>query len=257
VREYLLDLEYLHTETHGPIFDQMNANNGAIASVAGMSGVFRLRGVDIHRVVRCAPVAGSGVSPAATPERNVLAQLDELTRRLALCTSYEEATRTAFGAHIASVLHALDPATSEPAGPAEQIATPALAGETLRLTYYHADDSVFADDAYVIKGAAGRILWKLLREHDRSGRDSFTNRPTARRAARAAAGQRQPRGPSPRAAQAARFRRVRNRARPHGPWPSAAPRRAPSPNERGRNGRPLQDIRGLRVASSSDRIRNS
>lgn len=35
---------------------------------------------------------------------------------------------------------------------------------------------MFVGDAYVIKGAPGRILWKLLREHTRDGRTEFTNR---------------------------------------------------------------------------------
>ena len=49
-------------------------------------------------------------------------------------------------------------------------------GEPLAVAYYQADDSVFVDDAYVVKGAPGRILWKLLREHAADGRVSFTNR---------------------------------------------------------------------------------
>jgi hypothetical protein len=32
------------------------------------------------------------------------------------------------------------------------------------------------DDAYLIKGIAGRILWKLLRIYDREQRVQFTNR---------------------------------------------------------------------------------
>jgi len=46
----------------------------------------------------------------------------------------------------------------------------------IEITYYRADDSVFADGDYVIKGAPGRILWKLLREHVAEGRMQFTNR---------------------------------------------------------------------------------
>src|SRR5581483_1273358 len=90
LREYVLDLRYLHTETHGPTFDAMRANTEAIASLTGMEGVFRLRGVDVHRVVRCAAVAGTGASRARALERGSLRQLDELTRRLALCTDYDE-----------------------------------------------------------------------------------------------------------------------------------------------------------------------
>ena len=49
-------------------------------------------------------------------------------------------------------------------------------GEPLAVAYYQADDSVFVDDAYVVKGVPGRILWKLLREHEADGRTSFSNR---------------------------------------------------------------------------------
>src|SRR5439155_1552381 len=48
-------------------------------------------------------------------------------------------------------------------------------GEPLAVAYYQADDSVFVDDAYVVKGVPGRILWKLMREHAADGRISFTN----------------------------------------------------------------------------------
>ena len=49
-------------------------------------------------------------------------------------------------------------------------------GTPLAVAYYQADDSVFVDDVYVVKGVPGRILWKLLREHAADGRTSFTNR---------------------------------------------------------------------------------
>jgi hypothetical protein len=42
--------------------------------------------------------------------------------------------------------------------------------------YYNADDSIFIDDAYLIKGIAGRILWKLVQSYDQSGRVEFTNK---------------------------------------------------------------------------------
>jgi hypothetical protein len=42
--------------------------------------------------------------------------------------------------------------------------------------HYTADDSIFIDDAYLIKGIAGRILWKLLQDHSRTGRVEFTNK---------------------------------------------------------------------------------
>jgi hypothetical protein len=49
-------------------------------------------------------------------------------------------------------------------------------GAPVSVTYYQADDSVFVEDDYVIKGASGRILWKMLREHAQTRRATFTNR---------------------------------------------------------------------------------
>ena len=46
----------------------------------------------------------------------------------------------------------------------------------VRLRYYVADGSVFIDDAYVIKGVAGRLLWKVSTEFVATGRTAFTNR---------------------------------------------------------------------------------
>ena len=42
--------------------------------------------------------------------------------------------------------------------------------------HYPCDDSVFLDHDYLIKGVAGAILWRLVREHARSGRTDFTTR---------------------------------------------------------------------------------
>ena len=58
----------------------------------------------------------------------------------------------------------------------EPVLASAPQGEPLGVAYYQADDSVFVDDAYVVKGVPGRILWKLLREHAADGRTSFSNR---------------------------------------------------------------------------------
>jgi hypothetical protein len=41
---------------------------------------------------------------------------------------------------------------------------------------YQADDSIFIDDAYLIKGIAGRIFWKLVQSYAQDGRADFTNK---------------------------------------------------------------------------------
>ena len=64
------------------------------------------------------------------------------------------------------------PATeAEPAAPARNDAT---RGATVR--FFASDGSTFIDDEYLIKGVAGRILWRLVRDHSESGRTEFTNR---------------------------------------------------------------------------------
>src|SRR5262249_8815619 len=44
------------------------------------------------------------------------------------------------------------------------------------LRYFPTDGSTFIDSEYLIKGVAGRILWRLLNDHHEDGRTEFTNR---------------------------------------------------------------------------------
>ena len=76
--------------------------------------------------------------------------------------------------HLASAFLAL--AAEPDADPAEP--APARSGEAKAATvkYFVVDDSVFIDDEYLIKGVAGAIFWKLLRDHVREGRTEFSNR---------------------------------------------------------------------------------
>jgi adenylate cyclase len=92
--QFALDLRYLHTESDGAIFDEVEANLAAVASQMGMSDVFRLRGVDIHRVLRCESF-GETAAPARDPgaDRDALPLLDEFMRRLALCVDFADAAR--------------------------------------------------------------------------------------------------------------------------------------------------------------------
>jgi hypothetical protein len=311
MQQYAIDLQYLHTETEGRIFDQMKANLDAVASQSGMADVFRLRGVDVHRVLRCAKVDGDFVlEQRSEPARDLLGPLDEFVRRVGQCEQYADATRAALealddlfgfrhaillaadedgrlfgvasngysvssagaevpagvgvigtaaerrqvvsvgslartrsmtdavrhaveregaempgreiplpglptarsaaavplavrrgvigvlyleseepgrfgpqterllrilGGHLAAALAVLEDDRREspdaPAAPA-----PPETGEALAVSYYQADDSVFVDGEYLVRGVPGRILWKLLREHAADGRTAFTNR---------------------------------------------------------------------------------
>jgi len=67
---YRLYLQYLRTETEGPLFENMKAKLAAIASHTGMSKVFRLLGSDIYRVQRIEVVPGN--LPSQSPLRDNL-----------------------------------------------------------------------------------------------------------------------------------------------------------------------------------------
>lgn len=60
------------------------------------------------------------------------------------------------------------------ASPPQAAAT--ASGAPLQVRRYAVNASVFFDDAYLIKGVAGAILWKLLRDYTQQGRTEFTNR---------------------------------------------------------------------------------
>ncbi|MGH7337967.1 MAG: GAF domain-containing protein, partial [Myxococcota bacterium] len=80
-----LDLEYLRTETEGPLFESMKAKLAGIASHSGMAGVFRLRGADVYRVLGVTPLSGRQL-PAPTPKRNLLAALRACSQVFERCT---------------------------------------------------------------------------------------------------------------------------------------------------------------------------
>ena len=310
---YRVQLEFLRTETNGPVFENMKAKLAGIASHTGMSGVFRLQGADIYRVASVTALEGQTVVPAparrsllgavrgfaqATQRFGELGELldgalaeieaqfgfahsmihwlDESGERLYLVASrgyaqsgvgseiqlgqgvigvaasartsirithatseytYSRAARESVRqSQLADRLEAEIPAPGL-AAPGSQLAVPILvraqllgvlyvedardsqfgydeedalvaiaqhlglaaqllvqsaqgtpqrtrkaaratepAGRTLTVRHYAADETIFVDDNYLIKGVAGAILWKLLREFEENARSEFTNR---------------------------------------------------------------------------------
>jgi adenylate cyclase len=310
---YRLHVDYLHTETEGPLFESMKAQLAGIASHTGMQRVFKLHGSDVYRVKRVEAVEGYPL-PAPRARGGMLAAARRCSERLARCSTVDEALNAVLGTlfECMGVLHAMvlmvdsaaqrlftvassgyptsgvgseiamghgvigvaarertpvrimhmtdaslytqavrssfeaaaqgvDAATEIPypglAHPRSQLAVPMLAagrllgvlfvespddmrfgyededmlivmagqlgatielvqeadaaaevaagpaqaqpettGEPLQLRRFAGTDSVFVGDDYLIKGVAGAILWKLLRDHAGQGRCDFSNR---------------------------------------------------------------------------------
>ena len=57
--KWLLQVEYDHSETEGPIFETMDMHIEAIASATGMSGIFKLKAADIYHVESVEKLAGN------------------------------------------------------------------------------------------------------------------------------------------------------------------------------------------------------
>ncbi len=87
--QYRLEVVYERTELEGPVFDRMRTNLDAVASITGMSSVFRLQGADIYRVLAVEELAHDlDLSDAAVPP-DFVAALETLSTRLADCDELE------------------------------------------------------------------------------------------------------------------------------------------------------------------------
>ena len=311
-RHYHLHLQYLRTETDGPLFETMKARLAAIASHTGMSKVFRLLGSDLYRVLR---IDAADADPAAEsgPDADLLATLRAFLAELSPCTElarlldttllglerhwdirhamallldsrrevlytvasrgyrqsgvgseirlgdgiigiaarertpirighaveeyrYGQATRRYYAdsgggaeleteipfpglpdagsqmaipllaagrplgvlymespqeqhfsyddedalavlaGQLALTIELLNHAADHPDQHDGGSAAPRVQGRPILIRHFPADNSVFVDDEYLIKGVAGAILWKLLSEHETTGRVDFTTR---------------------------------------------------------------------------------
>ena len=94
---YRLTVEYLRTESEGPLFESMRAKLASIASHTGMAGVFRLLGADVYRVSDIEAL--HGMPPGAPATLNRLAALRAASTRVARCADLD----ALFGATLAAL----------------------------------------------------------------------------------------------------------------------------------------------------------
>jgi adenylate cyclase len=81
----VMQLEYVRTETAGPVFERLRAKLMGVASHAGMADVFHLRGADIYRVLEMRRVPGRREFPAAQPRVDLAVNSRLLSERMANC----------------------------------------------------------------------------------------------------------------------------------------------------------------------------
>jgi hypothetical protein len=89
----------------------------------------------------------------------------------------DEDMLVAMAGHLGAVMDLLQAATEVVEATESPAARPSAAsGAPLQVRYFAANDSVFLNDKYLIKGVAGAIFWKLVRDHAGHGRTEFSNR---------------------------------------------------------------------------------
>ncbi|WP_404301467.1 GAF domain-containing protein [Alicycliphilus denitrificans] len=88
----------------------------------------------------------------------------------------EEDALVALAGHLAAAIDLLQAADEAAEAPQVETTAAAPQGTPVRVRHFAVNDSLFVNDTYLIKGVAGAILWKLLRDHARTDRRDFSNR---------------------------------------------------------------------------------
>jgi len=89
----------------------------------------------------------------------------------------DEDALVSLAAQLGTAIHALQQAADahEPAAVPNDIEA-SVSGTAAVVRHYAVDDSIFIDEDYLIKGVAGAIFCKLLRDYTREQRTDFSNR---------------------------------------------------------------------------------
>jgi adenylate cyclase len=92
-RQYRLEVLYVRTELEGSMFDRVRTQLEAVASQTRMSDVFRLRGLDVYRVLSVERVPGEGdhAAPLDAPD---LGRLEAFSARISQMTDLDSLVET-------------------------------------------------------------------------------------------------------------------------------------------------------------------
>jgi putative methionine-R-sulfoxide reductase with GAF domain len=88
----------------------------------------------------------------------------------------DEDVLVAVAGHLGASIDLMQASPEQPDPAPSDSVLPAMGGQPLQIRHFAANDSVFIGDDYLIKGVAGAIFWKLVRDFSRLGRTEFTNR---------------------------------------------------------------------------------
>jgi len=91
--QYRLQLHYQKQETSGSIFDKVKTRLDAIASMSGMSAVFKLKGVDIFEVIKWESMEQNNDIEIQNTSPD-FAQLNEITQAISNCEQLDELLET-------------------------------------------------------------------------------------------------------------------------------------------------------------------
>jgi adenylate cyclase len=123
------------------------------------------------------PDAGSQLAVPLTLGRRLLGVLYVESPQEQRFTYEDEDALVVLAGQLALSIELLSQSAEHPAEAASAPAPrPATQGAPVLIRHFAADNTVFVNNEYLIKGVAGAIFWKLLREFVSAGRTEFTNR---------------------------------------------------------------------------------
>ena len=88
----------------------------------------------------------------------------------------DEDVLVAVAGHLGAAIHLMQSAAETTEADLAAPPAPVPSGAALQVRHFRANNSIFINDVYLIKGVAGAIFWKLVSDYIQQGRSEFSNR---------------------------------------------------------------------------------